>query len=53
MWRKPLTGAPPALDAQGRSRIYLKDTTDAAKAKAPEVPMFAASMAVEGKACTP
>jgi len=53
VWRKPLTGAPPALDAQGRSRIYLKDTTDAAKAKAPEVPMFAASMAVEGQACTP
>ena len=53
LWRKPLDAAPPALDAQGRSRIYLKDATDAAKAKAPVVPMFAAAMAVEGTACTP
>lgn len=53
LWRKPTTGAPPALDAQGRSRIYLKDATDAAKAKTPDVPMFAAAMSVEGKACTP
>ena len=53
VWRKPANNAPPELDAQGRSRIYLKDATDAAKAKAPAVPMFAAAMAVEGKACTP
>ena len=53
VWRKPLEAAPPALDAQGRSRIYLKDATDAAKAQAPVVPMFAAAMAVEGTACTP
>ena len=53
VWRKPLEAAPPALDAQGRSRIYLKDATDSAKAKAPVVPLFAAAMAVEGTACTP
>ena len=54
IWRKPATGAPPALDAQGRSRIYLKEGTDAAKTKnVPAVPIFAAAMAVEGDACTP
>jgi hypothetical protein len=54
IWRKPATGTPPALDAQGRSRIYLKEATDAAKAKdIAAVPMFAAAMAIEGKACTP
>lgn len=54
VWRKPATGAPPALDAQGRSRIYLKDATDAAKkGDAGAVPMFAAAMSVEGKACAP
>ena len=31
VWRKPADAAPPDLDAQGRSRIYLKDATDAAK----------------------
>ncbi|MUV12765.1 hypothetical protein [Noviluteimonas gilva] len=51
VWRKPADAAPPDLDAQGRSRIYLKDATDAAKAKTPSVPMFAVAMAVEGKAC--
>ena len=54
VWRKPATGTPPALDAQGRSRIYLKDATDAVKKNgAPAVPMFAAAMSVEGKACAP
>lgn len=53
LWRKPADSAPPALDAQGRSRIYLKDATDAAKAKTPTVPMFAAAMSLQGKACTP
>ncbi|KGQ18281.1 hypothetical protein LF41_1636 [Lysobacter dokdonensis DS-58] len=51
VWRKPADAAPPDLDAQGRSRIYLKDATDKAKAKAPSVPMFAVAMAVEGKGC--
>ncbi len=53
VWRKPAGGAtPPELDAQGRSRLYLTEMQ--AKAKAGElnaVPMFAAQMKVEGKAC--
>jgi len=52
VWRKPATGAPPALDPQGRSRLYLKDAKAAAQA-APAVPMFAVAMALEGKACAP
>lgn len=52
VWRKPADAAPPELDAQGRSRIYLKDATDAAKkGKLGAVPMFAAAMRVEGIAC--
>ena len=52
IWRKPTDGAPPKLDAQGRSRIYLKDATDKAKAQGtPDVPVFAAAMTVEGKGC--
>lgn len=51
IWRKPVDAAPPKLDAQGRSRIYLKDATDRAKAGAPSVPVYAAAMAIEGKAC--
>ena len=51
VWRKPASAAPPDLDAQGRSRIYLKDATDSAKARTPAVPMFAVGMAVEGKPC--
>ena len=54
VWRKPAdTAPPPDLDAQGRSRIYLKEATDAAKAKPPAVPMYAAAMAVEGTSCAP
>ena len=51
IWRKPADAVPPKLDAQGRSRIYLKDATDRAKAGGPSVPVYAAAMAVEGKAC--
>jgi hypothetical protein len=44
--------APPELDAQGRARIYLKESVDQAKAKKlPPVPMYAASMAIEGMPC--
>lgn len=53
VWRKPANVATPALDAQGRARLYLKDSMEggaAGKAKG-AVPMFAAAMAVEGKAC--
>ena len=52
VWRKPAAAAPPQLDAQGRSRIYLKDATAKAKAQgASNVPVYAAVMAVEGKTC--
>jgi hypothetical protein len=52
VWRHPADVAPPELDAQGRARIYLKDSVDQAKAKKlPAVPMYAASMAIEGMPC--
>lgn len=52
VWRKPGEVAPPTLDAQGRSRIYLKDATEQAKAAgAPKVPSYAAQMSLEGRAC--
>lgn len=51
VWRKPANAAPPALDAQGRSRIYLQDSKQAAGAAMGRVPTFTAAMAVEGEAC--
>lgn len=52
VWRKPAAAAPPALDAQGKSRIYLEEQREAAAAgKLAAVPMYAATMAVEGRAC--
>jgi hypothetical protein len=52
VWRKDAKVAPPKLDAQGRSRIYLKDSMDAARAgDLKPVPVYAAAMAIEGKAC--
>ena len=52
VWRKDAKVAPPKLDAQGRSRIYLKDSMDAARAgDLKPVPVFAAAMVVEGLAC--
>ncbi|MBA2237307.1 MAG: hypothetical protein H0W24_01190 [Lysobacter sp.] len=53
VWRKPVEVAPPGLDAQGRSRIYLADARakSAAATQPPEVTLFAAEMAVEGAAC--
>ncbi|WP_343231475.1 hypothetical protein [Xanthomonas euvesicatoria] len=51
VWRKPVD-AKPQLDGQGQSRIYLEDAKQqAAAGKIPQVPMFAAQMTVEGKAC--
>ena len=52
VWRKPADAVPPALDGQGRSRIYLDESMAAIKAGdlAP-VPLFAASMTLEGQAC--
>jgi hypothetical protein len=52
VWRKPGEVAPPKLDAQGRSRIYLKDATEQAKAQAaPKVSVYTAQMSLEGRAC--
>lgn len=52
VWRHPAEVVPPKLDAQGRARIYLQESIDKAKAKklAP-IPLYAATMAVEGHAC--
>ena len=53
VWRKPSEAAvPPKLDAQGRSRLYLKDMTAAAKAgQLNAIPEYAVSTAVEGSPC--
>ena len=51
IWRKPAAVAPPQLDAQGRSRIYLKDAAERAKAGGADLPVYAAALAVEGKDC--
>lgn len=52
IWRKDAKVAPPKLDAQGRSRIYLKQGMDAARAgELKPVPVFAAALDVEGRAC--
>lgn len=51
VWRRPVEQAI-ALDGQGRSRIYLEDARQAAAAgRLPQVPMYAAEMAVEGGPC--
>ncbi|RYF44517.1 MAG: hypothetical protein EOO27_43220 [Comamonadaceae bacterium] len=52
VWRKDIKPVPPKLDAQGRSRIYLKDSMDAARAgDLKPIPVFATSMVLEGLAC--
>ena len=52
VWRKDIKAVPPKLDAQGRSRIYLKDSMDAARAgDLKPIPVFAAVMTLEGLAC--
>ena len=52
VWRRPAAGAPPALDAQGRSRVYLKQAVSDAKAgKLAALPAYAIATAVEGKPC--
>ena len=53
VWRKDIKAVPPKLDAQGRSRIYLKDSMDAARAgDLKPIPVFAAAMTMEGLACS-
>ena len=52
VWRHPSDAAPPKLDAQGRARIYLQESVDKAKSNAlTPVPMYAATMVLEGKPC--
>jgi hypothetical protein len=52
VWRKPADVRPPALDAQGRARIYLDEARAAVAAgKLPPVPLYAAAMTLEGKPC--
>lgn len=52
VWRMPVDVAPPGLDPQGRARIYLKDAIERAKAQgAPKVPLYAAQLRLEGRAC--
>ena len=52
VWRRPSHGAPPALDAQGRSRIYLAQAIHDAKAdKLAELPAYAIATGVQGKPC--
>ena len=52
VWRKPADNKP-ALDGQGSARVYLQDAKqDAAAGKQlPAIPMYAAEMKLEGKAC--
>jgi hypothetical protein len=53
VWRHPAdTAVPPKLDPQGKSRIYLAEGVAKAKAHAlSPIPMYAAALDVEGKAC--
>jgi len=51
IWRKSADATPPALDAQGRSRIYLKEAKARLQAQGADLPLYAAAMAVEGRAC--
>ena len=52
VWRHPANAVPPKLDPQGRARIYLQESVDKAKANAlAPIPMYAATMTLEGKAC--
>ncbi|MEO5565204.1 MAG: hypothetical protein ABIR05_00855 [Luteimonas sp.] len=52
VWRRPANAKPPALDAQGRARIYLEEAVGQAKAgKLAAIPAYAVSMAVQGAAC--
>ena len=52
IWRHPANAAPPKLDAQGRSRIYLQQSIAKAKAgELPPIPLYTAALAVEGAPC--
>ena len=52
VWRHPASDGSPALDAQGKARIYLGDSKRKAEAgKLAAIPAYAVSMRVEGKRC--
>lgn len=52
VWRKPGTAAPPALDAQGRARIYLQEALARAQREgAVGVALYAAEQDWEGQPC--
>lgn len=52
VWRKDANAVPPKLDAQGRSRLYLKEGLDAARGgDLGPIPAYAAAMTLEGLAC--
>ena len=52
VWRKDAKAVPPKLDAQGRSRIYLKEGLDSARGgDLGPIPVYAAAMKLEGVAC--
>lgn len=52
VWRKPAGVAPPKLDGQGKSRIYLDESRKQAAAnQLAAIPMFAAETSVEGLPC--
>lgn len=55
VWRRPGKLNPPALDAQGRSRIYLDEAKRQAhaKAQADAIPAYATVVQTQGAACTP
>lgn len=50
VWRHPGSVAPPKLDAQGRSRVYLQDRMKAGQSK--NLPKYALEFRVEGKGCS-
>jgi len=52
VWRKPVDVSTPALDGQGRARIYLDESMEQiAAGNLPPVPLYAAAMTLEGEAC--
>lgn len=51
VWRRPTAAKGLSLDGQGRARIYLQDAK-AGAAKGAAVAMYAARLAIEGKACS-
>lgn len=52
VWRHPADARPPALDAQGRARIYLEESLRKARAgELAAMPAYAVSMRMEGAPC--